>query len=207
MRIGIDFDNTIVCYDRVFHDLALSAGLIPKSVPVRKQAVRDHMRDNGLEDLWTEMQGIAYGKAIHQAQPYPGALDTMAQLKDAGADLRIISHKTRTPYRGEAYDLREAAMNWLNTNGFFNETRSGLSPDRVAFAESKDEKLHMISDVGCRCFIDDLSEFLSVPNFPPNVQRIWFNPDQTQVSDIGLTSVGSWPEAGRAILSIRAIAT
>lgn len=207
MRIGIDFDNTIVCYDRVFHDLARHAGLIPNSIPVHKQAVRDYMRDNGLEDKWTEIQGIAYGKVIHQAKPFPGALRTMERLNDAGSDLRIISHKTRTPYRGEAFDLREAALSWLDTNGFFDNTRTGLSPDRVAFAGSKDEKLQMISSDGCGYFIDDLCEFLSEPNFPPNVHRIWFNPDQMPAGDTALTSVGSWLEVENVILAAKAGAT
>jgi hypothetical protein len=26
MRVGVDFDNTIVCYDRVFHDVAVRQG-------------------------------------------------------------------------------------------------------------------------------------------------------------------------------------
>ena len=29
MLIGVDFDNTIVCYDKLFHQLALERSLIP----------------------------------------------------------------------------------------------------------------------------------------------------------------------------------
>ena len=41
MLIGIDFDNTIVCYDRVFHKAALEKGLIPADLPPSKGRVRE----------------------------------------------------------------------------------------------------------------------------------------------------------------------
>src|SRR6185437_11131914 len=40
MRIGIDFDNTIACYDGVFHAAALERGLIPKDLARDKNSVR-----------------------------------------------------------------------------------------------------------------------------------------------------------------------
>ena len=49
-RIGIDFDNTIVCYDDVFHEVAREQGLIPNDLPANKGAVRDHLRAIGRED-------------------------------------------------------------------------------------------------------------------------------------------------------------
>src|SRR3981189_2049974 len=39
MRIGIDFDNTIACYDGVFHAAALERGLIPSDLGRRKKTV------------------------------------------------------------------------------------------------------------------------------------------------------------------------
>ena len=41
--IGIDFDNTIVCYHKLFHRLAVERSLIPVSVAVSKCAVRDYL--------------------------------------------------------------------------------------------------------------------------------------------------------------------
>ena len=37
MRIGVDFDNTLVCYDGVFHRAALERGLIPSDLAVRQE--------------------------------------------------------------------------------------------------------------------------------------------------------------------------
>ena len=55
LRIGVDFDNTIVCYDQVFHQVALEQGLIPPTLPVSKGGVRDHLRSVNNEDAWTAM--------------------------------------------------------------------------------------------------------------------------------------------------------
>ena len=46
----------IVCYDQLFHNLALERNLTPKNLPISKQAVRDHLREIGSEDIWIEMQ-------------------------------------------------------------------------------------------------------------------------------------------------------
>ena len=36
MRIGIDFDNTIVSYDELFYQIAQEKKLIPAELPVNK---------------------------------------------------------------------------------------------------------------------------------------------------------------------------
>jgi len=72
MRIGIDFDNTLVRYDALFHRVALEEGLIPAGLPVNKNAVRDHLRAQGIEARWTEMQGTVYGARMAEAEAFPG---------------------------------------------------------------------------------------------------------------------------------------
>ena len=59
MRIGIDFDNTIITYDDVFRATALGRGLIKEDFAGRsKQAIRDHIRllPDG-EIAWQRLQG------------------------------------------------------------------------------------------------------------------------------------------------------
>ena len=41
--LGLDFDNTIVRYDNLFHKLAIEKGLIEQSVPRDKKAIRDYI--------------------------------------------------------------------------------------------------------------------------------------------------------------------
>ena len=67
MIVGIDFDNTIVCYDDIFHREALDRELIPAATPARKEAVRDYLRQQDKEDLWIELQGYVYGPGITSA--------------------------------------------------------------------------------------------------------------------------------------------
>jgi hypothetical protein len=46
--IGIDFDNTIVCYDEVFGRVAVEQGLVPPHAATSKTAIRDHLRASGM---------------------------------------------------------------------------------------------------------------------------------------------------------------
>ena len=132
MRIGLDFDNTIVNYDHVFHLVAREGGHVPVDLPRGKLSVRDFLRRAGKEEIWTEMQGYVYGARMSDAVPYPGAVDFMRWAGGAGHELRIISHKTRHPYLGVKYDLHRSAREWvgqvLHTNG-----RPLISPEHVFF--------------------------------------------------------------------------
>ena len=53
MVIGVDFDNTIVCYDDLFHRIAVEQGLVPARLEPRKNEVRDFLRNAGQEAAWT----------------------------------------------------------------------------------------------------------------------------------------------------------
>ena len=194
MRIGLDFDNTIVNYDHVFHLVAREGGHIPADLPHNKLQVRDFLRRAGKEDTWTEMQGYVYGARLSDAAPYPGAVDFMRWAHDAGHELRIVSHKTRHPYLGVKYDLHRSARAWveqvLQVSG-----QPLLAPEHVFFELTKTEKLKRIGDEACDVFIDDLPEILLAPEFPVAVRRVLFDPDEHHRNMTGLTSVASWHEA------------
>ena len=101
MLIGIDLDNTIVCYDGVFERLASELEL-PGHVPsAGKQAIRDYLRQQNREDEWTLMQGKAYGSRMSEAQPFESALEFMACARDRGHELCIVSHRTKQPFLGD----------------------------------------------------------------------------------------------------------
>ena len=44
MRIGLDFDNTIVCYDQAIKQLADELLELPEDDPRTKLGLRDHLR-------------------------------------------------------------------------------------------------------------------------------------------------------------------
>ncbi len=192
MILGVDFDNTIVCYDQVFHAAAAERALIPADLPVSKDSVRGHLRQCGQEELWIELQGYVYGPRMCDAQAFPGALEFLRRCAKSGLALWIISHRTRHPYRGPQYDLHASARQWLADHGVH---ASGLLPENVIFELSKLAKLQRIGQVGCTHFIDDLPEFLAEPAFPDGVARILFDPNRHHESERRFARVSTWAEA------------
>ena len=86
MLLGLDFDNTLIRYDALFHQVALERAWIPADTPRDKVAVRDYLRSVGREDDWTLLQGIVYGTRILDAEPFEGMLDTLGDQ-----DRRIVA--------------------------------------------------------------------------------------------------------------------
>ena len=177
MILGIDFDNTIVCYDRVFFETAREAGLVAPDTAVTKTGVRDHLRRAGREADWIAMQGEVYGCRMDRAEPFSGVMAFLRRCREQRLPVVIVSHKTRFPYAGPRYDLHRAAMQWMDRSGFFDPA-VGLAPAAVFFEPTQAAKCRRIGQAGCTHFIDDLPEVFAVPPFPAGVQRILFDPDR-----------------------------
>jgi hypothetical protein len=177
--------------------------LIPPGVSASKGQVRDYLRRCGQEDVWTELQGYVYGARMQETLPFPGVLDFFAQCKDLGVTVYIISHKTQYPFQGTAYDLHQAAHKWLESYGFYDPARIGLSPAQVYFELTKPEKLIRIARSGCDYFIDDLPEFLSEPGFPAGVDRILFDPNDNYPMGHHFHRATSWAEIEGILMSRR----
>lgn len=192
MLIGVDFDNTIVCYDRLFHRLAAERGWIPGNLDADKSSVRDYLRREDREEDWTLLQGIAYGSRIDEATSFPGVETFFSQCHIRQVPVCIISHKTRHPYRGPDFDLHQAARGWLTSHRFLGETAIALPEERVFLEETKQAKLARIAAAGCTHFIDDLPEFLLEEDFPTGVCRILFDPADKYAKCADLHRFTSW---------------
>ena len=204
MRIGIDFDNTIVSYDRLFHKVAAEQEVIPRDLAATKLAVRDYLRRIDKEDVWTEMQGYVYGSRMGEAEAYPDAVDFLIWARDSGIETFIISHKTEYPFRGPRHDLHAAARGWVH-DSLKAAGRALVPPERVFFETTKDAKLDRVRQTKCNVFIDDLPEILLAPAFPENVDRILFDPDaHHRRGRDGLFTLGSWSDI-RAHLETRCL--
>lgn len=197
MRIGIDFDNTIVSYDSVFHRVALEKELIPADLTVSKLSVRDHLRRAGLEQTWIEMQGYVYGARMDDAAFYPGVLDFLRWGRESGIEMFIISHKTKHPFAGPQYDLHQAARSWVNKH-LSDGAKPYLPVDAVFFELTKDAKLARIASLRCDVFIDDLPEIIEAPAFPPAAEGILFDPDGHHL-DSKLARVQNWQQLRQRI--------
>lgn len=195
MHIGLDFDNTIVSYDRLFHKVATEQAIIPVDCPVNKVAIRDYLRSMGKEALWTEMQGYVYGFRMQEAEPFPCVLDTLQQLCAEGHCLSIISHKTLYPFVGPQYDLHKAAKNWVEL--YLQRSEFPLIKNENIFFElTKAEKISRIAALACDIFMDDLPEILEDEQFPSSTQALLFDPENHHVDRAhqGIIRIGHWLE-------------
>lgn len=175
LRIGIDFDNTIIAYEEVFCAVAKSCGLIEPDFFGGKQAVRDTIRQlpEG-EVAWQRLQGQVYGKKVRDATMIPGVAEFLRRCRREGCPVIIVSHKTEYGhFDPERINLREAALNWMAINGLF-EGDYAVGKDNVYFEGTRTGKLARIAKLQLSHFIDDLEEVLTDPAFPENVQRILF---------------------------------
>lgn len=193
MRVGIDFDNTIVSYDALFHKVAVEQGSVPAALPASKLAVRDYLRSISREELWTEMQGYVYGARMQEASGFPGVMEFLRWARGRSIEVAVISHKTRYPFLGPKYDLHDAARNWVAS--CLVDNGDALIPQQQVFFElTKEDKLRRIVQANCDYFIDDLPEILLADGFPVSTMRILFDPEASHAQHPRLVKMKSWTE-------------
>ena len=205
MRVGIDFDNTIICYDGVFLEQARQRGLVPADFTGAKRAVRDAVRLlPGGEASWQRLQGYAYGRGIDGAHCFAGLDAFLARARAAGARIVVVSHKTEYGHHDPAgVNLRDAARRWMHAQGLFAGPGHGLSKSDVHFADTRAEKLAKIRETGCALFIDDLEEVLGDPAFPAEVRRILFSSDGREGNGLPYPVLPSWAAIEEHIFGTR----
>jgi len=193
MRIGVDFDNTIVCYDIAIARLAEELFHLPREVPRTKLGLRDYLRSEGRESEWTAFQGELYGPGMRYAQPFAGAIDTMQRLSAEGHVLTVVSHRSKWPYEGHRHDLHHAAQKWISTR----LQPMGIFPtigESVHFLESRIDKIAKIAELKCKVFLDDLPEILEAPEFPSSTIGIAFRPNNDGREVAGRLAISDWDE-------------
>ena len=198
MLIGLDFDNTLIRFDDLFHRVALEKSLIPASLPAEKNTVRDYLRHHGREDEWTLMQGEVYGSRITEALPFKGVFDTLITLQTNGVRFVLVSHKTRTPFMGPPFDLHQAAQKWLSEQGFLDPEGLDWTIDQVFFELTKEDKVRRICELGCTYYVDDLTEILEM--LPKKISRIQFLPQFGNKKQYPWPVMRSWKELPSLVL-------
>lgn len=191
MRIGFDFDNTIVCYDQTIARLADELFDFPKELPRTKLALRDHLRKLGREPVWTAFQGELYGPGMAYAEPFEGCIETLQEFKSAGFHMYIVSHRSRHPYAGPAYDLHAFARQWVQDH----LVKKGLfHTSDVYFNETRKEKVAVIAGLGCTVFFDDLPEVFEEPSFPKETCPVLFGPQKASTYVKNYMVATDWQE-------------
>lgn len=178
LRIGVDFDNTLIRYDEVFRDLAAARGWLPKGFAASKDAVKKRLLALDGHDLrWQALQAQAYGPRISKAEAYEGFRAFLDAATQRGDEVFIVSHKSERSHFDPSVELRSAAMRWLRSkriveNGHPDPKR--LPAGRVIFASTRDEKVAAIAALKLDLFVDDLPEVLEHPRFPKSTVRFRF---------------------------------
>jgi len=202
MIIGIDFDNTIVKYDNLFKKVALTEGFIKENWNGNgKTGLRNHLcrQPNG-EQNWMKLQSLIYGKYIHDAVMMPGVASFLFSCKIRKNRVFIVSHKTEYGhYDPEKISLRAEALNWLETNRFFDEEYFGLNREDVFFADTREEKVNIILHLKCDWFIDDLPEVFEESHFPSSTQKVLFGLYEPALIR-NTTVLSSWRKVSEKIL-------
>lgn len=187
VRIGIDFDNTLVGYDALFRRLAREKRW-PGAGAASKDAVKSALvAADGHDRRWQRLQAEAYGSRILEARAFPGALEFVARARREGHEVFVVSHKSERSHIDPSVRLRVWARRWIKTHG------AGLPENQVLFAPSRDEKIRAIARLGLDVFIDDLPKVLEHPRFPARTARILFHPEP------------GWDDVSRRVAALAAV--
>ena len=190
IKLGLDFDNTLIDYDEVFYNIALEKDLIPDDIDKTKSSVRNYLKEIDKEDEFTLMQGEVYGLKINLAKQSEGMFETLKTIRAKGIELIIVSHKTLYPYAGPQYNLHKSASSWLIQNKFFDHNEIGIKKENVYFETTKESKVKRIEDLGITHYIDDLTKILEMIN--PRVTRIHYNPKGEKYGLNNIYHLNSW---------------
>ena len=200
--VAVDIDNTVISYDGVFAPVAVDLGLL--AAPMRrasKAEVKQALVRGSDEHDWMRLQGQVYGRYLHRAKAYPGALEVLGALAAmSGLRVCLVSHKTRYGHFDDTRkDLRRAALDWLREHGVLSSNRSGIDARDVIFTDSRDEKIQAIAALDCAVFVDDLATVLTHPEFPTGPKRILFAPHGAVSPADAIQVCRSWPEVDRVL--------
>ena len=199
LLVGIDLDNTLVCYDDLLHRAAWEERLIKDSLPKNKEMIRDAIRllPDG-EGRWTRLQAIIYGPRMRAAALFEGSGAFLRHCARSGMQTVIVSHKTRyAALDGKPVDLRQSAMEWLEAKGFFSDF--GFSRSDVYFESTRAEKIERIQALRCTHFIDDLAEVFAEEAFPMETRKLLFAPHGAAPAGSGAPALTftNWDELDR----------
>ena len=195
-RIGVDFDNTIACYDKAFSEVSSFLGLKTGEHHVSKNEVKAQvlLGANGDKD-WQRLQGKVYGKHILLAKVFAGFYEFLCLSRIRGHEIFIVSHKSEFGHFDEEYvPLRDQALLWLKENRIYLFNEYSIGRDNIFFESTREDKIERIREIACTHFIDDLPEVFRETLFPENIQKIWFCPSGDKVKDLAKFAVGSWRE-------------
>ena len=201
MIIGIDLDNTIIKYDKVFKDVAFKLKLIPKNSSTEKKKIKELilLKNNGIKS-WKKIQGLVYGKYINKAEIMPSVYNFIKICRKKNYKLYIISHKTKYGhFDSEKILLRNEAIKWLKKREFFDKNKLAFKKEDIFFANTRKQKIKLISKLKCDWFIDDLPEIFKDRTFPKETKKILFMKENKE-KNLNKINLLDWTSISNKIL-------
>jgi len=200
MRLGVDLDNTLVCYDEAFLNFAREQQLVPEDWRGNKRQVRKYLREqSGDDEAWQRLQGQVYGKEIGKARLFPGVYRFLWRCKSRGIIVDVISHKSEFGHFDQSRTpLRASAIGFLEKAGIFCRSEKSLI-NSVEFCSTREEKIASIARAQFDWFVDDLPEILDDAEFPQNTVKFGYSPDR-ETSFLSAQRVASWVELEDIVL-------
>ncbi len=190
MRIGLDFDNTIVNYNYLVHEIAVDKNLINKNFKRDKKYIKDYLISLNKEREWREIQSLIYGKEIFKAKLFNNFNTFINECRKNNFFLQIVSHKTEVSNLTKSGPrLREYAIKWMNENNFFSNFKFKISD--IHFENTKSKKIDKINSIGFDYFIDDLEEIFLNKKWSNKTTPILFN-KKSNVMDKKIVQCSSW---------------
>ena len=191
-KIGIDLDNTIICYDKAFQLAAERFGLVDKNVALSKESLRDQIRqkENG-EKQWQKLQGYVYGKGIINAEIFPGLYRFLWRCYQNNVEVEIVSHKTKYGHFDKSKTpLRNASNNFLSDKNLINGNIQLIK--KITYTDNRIDKLDYIRHGNFDWFIDDLIEVIDFV-LVKDQKSILFFPDN-KINKPYENTANSWEE-------------
>ena len=186
IRIGLDFDNTIVNYDEVFKEIAIKLKIIPKNWKGSKAELRSYLLKKNYENLWKKLQGLVYGKYMSKAKVNPGFKNFLLKAKILKAKVYIVSHKSiYGHYDKEKHLLRSAALKWIKKNKI-------TLVEKIYFESTILEKVKKIEELKLDFFVDDLSLILEHKFFPKKTKKILYNKSLPKIKNKKIILTNTW---------------
>ena len=165
MIFGIDFDNTIVNYDKIFKNILKKKIKYKKKNLNDKDSIKKYLIKKNMISKWKSIQSDVYSNYIEYATPNKEIIKLLKYLDKKKINFYIISHKTLYPYVGKKKNLHKISKNWIKIN-VFNKKNNFKKKYKYYFENTEFKKIKRIKNLRITHFVDDLKKILNkLPNY------------------------------------------
>jgi len=154
MLIGIDLDNTIINYNKVYKKFLDVFDVKINLNHSLKDQVKFFLERNYGNSAWTKFQSLLYGPLSLEAELYSGFTDFI-NLNTSKCDFVIVSHRT-----SKASGFSDINLQTYGARSYEYLIKSCVGDIDIFFENDENSKINKIISLKCDVFIDDLTKIL-----------------------------------------------